>query len=157
VRKISKRKVAATIAISAILIGGGGAAAIAYWSAGGSGTGTATTGTSSNITVLQSSTISNLAPGAPVQALSGTFSNSNADPVFVTSITASIASVTVGGVAVTGCSGDDYTLDGATVTIGATVDTGTTWTGPTIEFKNKPLVDQNACKGATVNIAYSVS
>ena len=69
-RKISKRKVAATIAITAILVGGGGAAAIAYWSAGGSGTGSATTGTNSSITAVQTSTVTGLAPGSAAQTLS---------------------------------------------------------------------------------------
>ena len=55
----------AAIAITTILIGGGGAATFAYWYAGGTGTGSASTGTIAAITAVQTSTITGLAPGVP--------------------------------------------------------------------------------------------
>jgi hypothetical protein len=161
VRKISKRKVAATIAITAILIGGGGAAAIAYWSAGGTGTGTALTGTSTAITAIQTSTISGIAPGAAAQTLSGNFNNPGTSPAWVTSVTAAISSVTkaVGAPAGT-CDATDYTLSGAIMPVGAEIATGTAkgaWTGATIAFNDKASTLQDGCKGATVTITYTVS
>jgi hypothetical protein len=155
VRKFSKRKVAATIAITAILVGGGGAAAIAYWSAGGTGTGSATTGTSSSITVNETAPIGNLTPGGTTVALSGTFTNLNSGPVTITSVTATIT-----GTSVSGCLASDYSLSNAgvaTVPSGATsVLSGTNvgaWSGLTLSMANTAL-NQNACKGATVNISY---
>jgi len=136
------------------------AAAIAYWTVGGSGTGTADTGDVSNVTVVQTSTVAGMAPGDSAQTLSGTFTNPNAGPVYVGTVTASIASVTkdVGAVAGT-CDATDYTLASATITYNAEVlanDTST-WTGPTIKFNNKASTNQDPCKNATVNLAYTIS
>jgi hypothetical protein len=158
VRKISKRKVAATIAITAILVGGGGAAAIAYWSAGGSGTGTAVTGTNSSITAVQTSTVSGLAPGVAAQTLTGKFNNSNTSPSYVTSVTASIASVTKLGTGT--CDATDYTLTNAVMAVGAEIPAGSAqgaWTGATIAFNDKSGTNQDACKGATVNLSYAIN
>jgi hypothetical protein len=156
VRKISKRKVAATIAITAILVGGGGAAAIAYWSAGGSGTGSATTGTSAAINVTQTSTVTGLAPGSAAQTLGGTFTTSNPGKVYVTSVVPSITKVaTSAGVVIPGCTASDYTLTSAS--IGAEVGTGDTWTGASIGFNDKPSTNQDACKSAVLTITYAVS
>ena len=160
-RKNSKRKIAATIAITAILVGGGGAAAIAYWSSGGSGIGSATTGTNSGVTAVQTSTVASIVPGLAAQTLAGNFTNPNTSPTYVTSVTASIASVTkaVGAPAGT-CDSTDYTLASATMTVGAEVATGAAkgaWTGATIAFNDKVAVNQDACKGATVNLAYAVN
>jgi hypothetical protein len=155
----SKKRIAAVAIITLILVGGGGAATYAYWSAGGTGSGTATTGTSNAITAVQTSTVANLAPGSAAQDLSGNFTNTNSGPVYVTSVTASIASVTKGGLPITGCDATDYTLGNATMTVGASVPAGTTqgaWTGATIAFNNK-LTNQDACKGALVTLSYAVS
>ena len=157
-RKFSKRKVAATIAITAILIGGGGAAAIAYWDAGGTGTGSATTGTNAAITAIQTSTITNLVPGGAAQTLSGNFNNGNTTPTWVTSVTVSIASVTPVGANV--CDATNYTLANATMAVGAEIAPGSAkgaWTGATIVFNDKASTNQDGCKGATVNLAYVIS
>jgi hypothetical protein len=100
-----------------------------------------------------------LAPGSPAQTLSGTFNNPNQGPVYVGTVTVSIASVTKAGGAPAGtCNDTDYTLSAPAFTHNAEVvaaDTST-WTGPTIAFNNKAS-NQDACKGATVNLAYSIS
>jgi hypothetical protein len=160
VRKYSKRKIAATIAITAILVGGGGAAAIAYWSAGGAGSGTATTGTSTGLTAVQTSTITGITPGSAAQTLSGNFTNTNSAPSYVTSVTASISAVTKAvGAPAGSCSAADYTLTGAVMAVGATVPVGVaqgSWTGATLAFNNTAAL-QDGCKGATVTIAYAIS
>jgi hypothetical protein len=159
VRKYSKRKIAATIAITAILVGGGGAAAIAYWTGSGIGSGTAATGTSVAIVANQTSTVTNLVPGGAAQALSGNFTNSTGAPVLVNTVTASIASITQAVGTVGGCTSADYTLTGAAMAVGVNVATGTggSWSGATIQFKNNTLANQDGCKGATVNLAYAIS
>ena len=158
-RKYSKRKVAATIAITAILVGGGGAAAIAYWSAGGAGSGTATTGTSTAVTAVQTSSIAGITPGSAAQTLTGNFTNTNSAATFVTSVTASISLVTKAVGAPAGpCSAADYTLTGAVMPVGATVPVGVaqgSWTGATLAFNNT-AANQDGCKGATVTLAYTV-
>jgi hypothetical protein len=152
-----KRKVAL---VAAALIGATSVGAYAFWSSTGAGTGSAATGDVAAITVVQTSTVSGLAPGLSAQDLSGNFNNPNSGPVYITSVTASISSVTkaVGAPAGT-CDASDYTIAG-TAPVNAEVPAGNakgSWTGLTIQFNNKAGVNQDACKGATVNLAYSAN
>jgi len=153
------RKRLVVIVTAALLLTGGGIA-FAYWSAGGSGTGSATTGTNVPITAVQTSTISGMAPGDSAQTLSGNFNNTNTSPVYVTNVVASISSVTQAVGAVGSCDATDYTLASATMTVNAEVAAGSAkgaWTGATIKFNDKPSTNQDGCKGATVNLAYVVN
>jgi hypothetical protein len=155
-RKFTKKTVAVAAATAVLLTGAG--VAYAYWTAGGSGTGSAATGTNVAITAVQTSTVTAMGPGDSAQSLNGTFTNTNTGPVFVTSVTASIASVVKDAGAVAGtCDASDYTLAGAVMTVNADAlanDTST-WTGATIKFNNK-ATNQDQCKLATVNLAYSI-
>jgi hypothetical protein len=156
--KFKKRglKVAA-LAGGLVLVGG---VAFAYWTQGGAGTGTAATGSTDDITVQQTSVITNLAPGLPAQTLSGNFDNPNDGPVYVTSVTATIDSVTKAvGAPAGACTADDYTLSGATMAVGAQVPSGTakgSWSGASLAFNNTGD-NQDGCKGATVHLAYTAS
>jgi hypothetical protein len=153
------RKKTAIVAGLVLAVAGAGAA-YAYWTAGGSGTGSASTGTTTGITVNQTSTVSDMRPGDSPQTLSGDFTNTNDGPVYVTSVVASIGDVTKAQGAPAGtCTADDYTLANATMTVGTEVASGTNvgdWTGATIQFNNT-AANQDACKGATVAINYSVN
>jgi hypothetical protein len=158
-RKPNKKSVA--IMVAAVTVVAAGGAAFAYWTAGGSGTGSASTSASNaNVTVVQTSTVTAMQPGDAAQTLSGNFNNPNSGPAYVATVTASIASVDkASGVSGT-CDATDYTLAGAAMTVNAEVPAGTakgSWTGATIKFNNKSGVNQNACKGATVNLSYAVS
>lgn len=155
------RKFAAITALTVVVIAGGATAAFAYWTATGSGTGVATT--SSGVTAIvanQTTTISSLSPDGVVQTISGNFTNSNSSQVYVTSVTASIASVVKAQGAPAGtCDATDYTLLNTVMTIGRQIPPGTnvdTWSGATISFNNKST-NQDACKGATVNLAYAIA
>ena len=69
-RRITKRSVA-VLAGTVVVVAGAGVA-FAYWTAGGSGTGTAATGASTApITAVQTSTVADLRPGGAAQNLSG--------------------------------------------------------------------------------------
>ena len=153
-----KKKVAL---VTAALLAVSGGAAIAYWTVGGSGTGTAATGTSTDITVVQTTVVTDMYPGDTAQTLSGNFTNNSTGPVYVGTVTASIASVDKAGGAPTGtCDATDYTLANRAMTVGVEVPVGSgqgAWTGATIQFNNKLAENQDACKGATVNLAYAVS
>lgn len=147
-------------AITAVLMLVGGGIAFAYWTTTGTGTGSAASGTSGTITVNQTSVITNLNPGAAAQTLSGTFTNTTQAAYDVSSLTATVSSVTTspaGG----DCEANDYVIAGtATFGNGGAVPIGTgvgSWTGLTIAFVDEPAEDQNGCKGATVGLAYSVS
>ena len=100
-------------------------------------------------------------PGDTAQTISGTFDNSNAGPIHVGTVTASISSVVKAGGAPAGtCDATDFTLANAAMTVDADVPTGSAqgaWTGATLKFNNKAAVNQDACKLATVNLAYTIS
>ncbi len=157
-RTIKSKKAKLTAGTAAMVLIGGGAA-FAYWTGGGSGTGAATTANdAAGLTAVQTSTVTGMRPGDTAQALSGNFNNPNSSPAYVSTVTVSIASVTPVGAGT--CDATDYTLAGATMTVNAEVPTGTakgTWSGATIKFNNKPAVNQDGCKGATVNLSYTIA
>jgi hypothetical protein len=149
-RKLSRKGL---VVVTALVLVAAAGVAYAFWSTTGSGTGSASTGNVTAITVNQTSTVSGLAPGLPAQALSGNFDNPNSGPVYVTSVTA-----TVTGTDKAGCTASDYTISGSPATVGAQVASGSgvgSWSGITIAFNNKPSTNQDACKGATVSISYT--
>lgn len=133
------------------------AGAYAFWTAGGSGTGTAPTSAGTEALVVNQVTVLNdMYPGDSAQTISGTFDNGNDGPIRVATVTASIASVTGGDGA---CDATDYTLANAVMTVAANVPVGdgvSAWTGATIMFNNK-ATNQDGCKGATVNLAYAIA
>ena len=152
-----RRTLALTLALVALIAIGG--VVYAYWTGGGTGAGSATAGTAVNLTVNQTTSLTPMYPGDSAQVLAGTFDNANTGPIYVTTVTASISSVTKAGGAPAGtCDATDFTLAGATATVNAAVPVGTSqgaWTGPTLKFNNK-VSNQDACKGASVNLAYSI-
>jgi hypothetical protein len=157
--KFTKRRGFVLLGVIAALVVA--AAAIAYWTAGGSGTGTASTsnGTGS-LTINQTSPLTAMYPGDSPQTLSGDFDNPTGNLVQVAQVAVSISSVTKAGNPVVGCDASDYTITGSPMTVGAEVPAGSntgSWSGATIQFNDKPTVNQDACKGATVNLSYTAS
>jgi hypothetical protein len=158
--KLSRSRALVPLAVLALL--GAGIAAYAYWTTSGSGSGTAHVATApSALTVNQTTVLTALYPGGSAQTLSGTFDNPNAGPVYVGTVTVSISSVTKAAGAPAGtCDATDFTLTGAAMAVGAEVPAGSgkgSWTGATLAFNDKPATNQDACQGATVNLAYAVS
>ncbi len=155
-RKLSTRqKIAATGTAAVVAVAGAGTA-YAYWTSTGSGTGSATTSAgASNLTLAQTSNISNMYPGDSAQAITGTVTNNAGNSAYVTAVTASISGVTGGAGA---CDASDYTLATPTMTVCRDVVAGgsATFTGATIKFNNK-TTNQDGCKGATVVLAYAAS
>jgi hypothetical protein len=159
--KFSKKKTLAVVAGGALILGAIGIA-YAYWTAGGTGTGSGETGTSVAITAVQTSDITNIRPGGEPQTLSGNFTNTNDEPVFVTSVTVTVDSVTQTpeGIIAGSCEVDDYVIVDGVMPVNAEVPVGTAqgaWTGATIAFVNEPAEDQGGCQGATVNLAYVIA
>src|SRR4051794_38550546 len=97
--------------------------ALAYWTAGGSGTGSASAaGSQTPLTANQTSTLTAMYPGDSPQTLSGDFTNPNSGPIRVGTVTASIASVTKAAGAPAGtCDSSDFTLSSAAMTVNAEV------------------------------------
>lgn len=150
----SRKSIVITGTVAGVLVGG---AAFAYWTASGDGTGAATTSAgASNLAVNQTSSISNMYPGDSAQTIRGTVENKAANSAYVASVTATIAGVTKAtGVAGT-CDATDFTLASAVMPVAQDIASGATVTfsGATIKFNNKNE-NQDACKGATVNLAYA--
>lgn len=154
----TKKRVGVIGTVAAVAIAG---AAYAYWTAGGSGTGSASAANAQTaLTVNQTSTLVPMYPGDSAQTISGNFTNPNSGPIRVGTVTASIGSVTKDvGAPVGTCDATDFTLGSAAMAVNAEVPAGTgvgSYTGATIRFNNKAS-NQDACKGATVSLAYAIS
>ena len=160
-RSFTKRS--PVLLVSLLLLAVGAGVAFAFWTADGTGTGSAATGDTSSLTVVQTSVVTDLRPGGSPQGLSGDFTNPAANgPVFVTDVTVSIESVAKAAGAAAGvCDASDYVLSNPVMDVNQTVPTGAAqgaWGVPedraTIQFDNKPTTNQDQCKGATVTLAY---
>jgi hypothetical protein len=149
------------LALGVVLVLAGGGVALAYWTAGGSGSGSgAAAGAQTPLVANQTTTLAAMYPGDSAQTISGDFDNANPGPSYVSTVTASIASVTKAAGVTGACDATDFALANATMTVGAEVPSGTgkgSFAGATIKFNNKANVNQDACKGATVNLAYTLS
>ncbi len=155
--RTKKKSVAVLIAMVIAFTGIG--VAYAYWTSDGTGSGGAATGTSQDVVINQTSTISAMGPGVAAQVLSGNFDNPGPTAATVTTVTVSISSISGAGVG--GCDAADYVLTGAAMTvignpIAVGVDVGA-WGGATIAFLASATENQDGCKSATVNLAYVAS
>src|SRR5438552_16639574 len=90
--RMRNKKRALVVIASLVAAGGVGSVAFGYWTQSGAGTGSATTGTTSNALQVSQATASGVMPGVPV-ALSGTIANSNSATVRVSGLTG-VVSVT---------------------------------------------------------------
>jgi hypothetical protein len=136
--------------------------AAAYWQSGGTTAGAAQVAeTQSPLRVNQTADLAATGPGVPAQTLRGTFDNRNGQPVHVSTVVVSIASVSKApGAAAGSCDASDFTLGHRVIAVAADVPSGRgtgAWNGGSVAFNNKPGVDQNACQGATVHLGYTAS
>jgi hypothetical protein len=134
--------------------------AFAFWTGGGSGTGSGAAANGVNdLTAKQTTVLDAMYPGDNAQTISGKIDNPNDGPVYVSTVTVDIASVTAGGAPAVGCDKTDFTLANTTMNVNAQVASGTnvgSFSGATIKFNNK-ATNQDACKGVTVNLAYTIA
>jgi hypothetical protein len=155
--KKNKRRATKVVALAAALVVAGGAA-FAWWTAGGSGTGSASTGNVTGITINQTSSVAGLYPGGPVAPLTGTFTNTNSGPVYVAQVSVAIqvgwTSQTNG--AKPACTAGDFALVQPAAT-NAEVPSGTGvsgWSGGSIQLVNA-AANQDNCKGVSVPLVYT--
>jgi len=151
------KRVAAIAAVLALVVAG---IATAYWTQGGSGTGSANTGTTTAIVVHQTSPVAGLYPGGPAVTLSGNFDNSNAGPVLVSAVTAVVDPAFTAQADLTkpACTPADFVIAGA-APVGVQIPSGNAvgaWTGLTIQMQNSAS-NQDNCKNVTVTIDYTAS
>ena len=153
-----RRKAAVTISTAVILAASTGA--IAHWTVHGSGGGAAASGVSTSVTITQTTTPNGLFPGGPPADLAGAFDNANDGPVVVDSVSATVSSITRTVAAINAalpCLAADYQLSGFPATVATPIPSGTnvgSWSGGSIQLLDSGA-NQDGCKGATVNLAYS--
>ena len=152
--RMLNRKSAAIVGVLVLFAAAG---AYAYFTQTGTGDGTAATGSGTGVVVIQTSTVTELTPGSAAQPLSGNFNNPNPGTVRVVSVTASLQSVTGGAGGTPACTIADYQINNPTAAVNLTIAAGNgvgSWSGPTIQMLD-PNTNQDACKGATVNVQYT--
>lgn len=151
-RSISNKKKAAAVLGAGVIALTSGGVALAYWTSSGTGTGTAATGSTSSVTVVETTPVTNLYPGGNV-TLAGKFNNSNSGSVKVGTVTATLGTLPAG------CVAGDFTLTTPTAAVNAEIPTGTgvgAWSGIVLAM-NDTSANQDACKSASLTINYSVS
>lgn len=153
-RLFHNKKVTAFAVIGVLVVAGG---AYAYWTTGGTGTGSATTGDAVAVSITQIGTVTDLVPGSTAQGVNFTITNSEATPQYVTSVSFAIDSIeTAPGVAAVGCSVADFTLVQPTAINAdqAPGDTDHNPSGATIAMNNL-ATNQDGCKDVTVNLEFT--
>jgi hypothetical protein len=156
VRRQMSRKAMVVVAVVAFVATAG--VAFAYWSATGSGSGSAATGTTSGLTVVQTSSPTGLYPGGTV-ALSGNFDNPNSGKVYIAAVTATVTPFSVRpDLTKPACTEADFTISGS-ATVAAEIPVGPgvgSWAGLSLNMTDA-ATNQDNCKNVTVPITYSAS
>ena len=155
-RSISKKSRVAIAGAVVVAITGGGVA-YGFWSTSGSGAGIAKNASgAASLSIQQTAAPADLAPGMPAGVISGTVHNTAAHSAYVHSITVSVSGVTQATGATGTCDSSDYTLANPIMTVNAELPTdgSATFSGATLAFNDKDS-NQDGCKGATVQLAYS--
>lgn len=173
-KKFTRKRAVVTgiVAVAVLAISG---VAVAYWTSSGSGTGSATTGTATNdLSFTQTSSNTGLAPGVAAEGITGTVENTQSvggNDEYVSSVTVSISSVTETAGEITDwgsdgdpgtdgtytCSASDYTLSNTTMTVDTDIapQASADFSGASIAFNDLAGTNQDACQGATVNLAFT--
>ena len=158
--RLSKKLTA--VAVGTVAAVGAATAAFAFWTTNGQGTGSVSTGDITSLVVNQTTPISGLYPDGPAQTLAGNFNNPNPGKAYISSVTATLVSVTQGAGAVEGkpaCTPGDFELAGS-APVNQEINPGNgqgSWSGLTVRLVNKPDANQDNCKNATLNIAYTAN
>jgi hypothetical protein len=116
--------------------------------------------TSNNsLTVTQTSTMENLAPGVAPAAITGRVRNNSTEQTHITAVEVEITSVTTSAQADPGrCSASDYIVYSPYMPVGRTLGARESlpFSGASIGFRNK-ATNQNACKDATIHLLYTAN
>ena len=149
-----KSRALAAVALAAALVLAGGTAAFAYWSAQGSGTSAATTGTSTSFTITSVTPAGALMPGGASETVAFTVHNPGTATQQLSGLAVTVASA--GGVAwntTPGCSADDFALGTPVFTAGEIAGSGQLSGTVSISMLDRG-VSQDACQGVTVPLYF---
>ena len=152
-----KKKSAALVTagvITVAVVGG----AYAYWTTTGSGTGSATTGTSTDFVVTTDAATGNLlTPGGPTQTVAFHIQNTNSGAQYLTAVAVTVANPNGSAwTSVSGCSAADYSVGTPVFTPGQ-IASGSTLDGTVTISMNNLGSNQDGCKNAAVPLYVSAS
>ena len=137
----------------------GGSSSAPTGSATSPSPGGSSTGASENdphLTIVQTSTITGIAPGLEPAQITGRVTNDGAASTYVTTVTVRVAGITVARPGT--CDATDFDLLDGTMPVGRTLAPGESadFTGARISFHDK-VTNQDACQAAVVNLGYASS
>lgn len=151
-----KRALTAIVALVVLSVAGG---AFAYFTTSGEGKGSAAVGTSSEVSITQLGSVTNLQPGGEPQAVDFAITNPLETKQYISNVVVSIG--TINAPAATGgltCTESDFTLTQPNA-INQDLSHGETKfqpSGATIAMIDSTS-NQDGCKGATVNLVFKAS
>jgi hypothetical protein len=156
-RKISKtaKLAVAGVSVGTLAVSG---VAYAYWSTTGTGSGSATTGTSSVFAVTSDAATGGLlTPGGPTDTVAFHVKNNNSGVQRLTAVAVTVAnSDGTEWTAAPGCSAADYTVGTPSFTAGD-IAAGATKDGTVTISMNNLGTSQDGCKGVTVPLYIAAS
>jgi hypothetical protein len=160
--KFTRKRVLAAVSAVGILVVA--VAAFAYWTTSGSGSGSATAGSDAGVTVA-GNPADGIYPGGNKAVTTVITNSSSTQAQYVTNLHVTISIDSAHATA--GCLAADFTYkadseaSGAsnphTVSLNQEIAAGSTLSVPGKVYMADTAVNQDACKGATVNLAYSVN
>ena len=151
-RHLTKKRAVILAVVAAMAFS---AAAIAYFTAGGSGTGSATVGTSATALITQTNTLGGLYP-ATSQPVNLDIKNTGTGSQFVNAVhLASIAADSGHASCDVSSSGANASFTMADVTVGQTLAAGATTSKSGSLAMNDTGVSQDSCQGATLTLTFS--
>jgi hypothetical protein len=138
---------------AAVIVAAGAGTALAYWSTTGSGTGSATTGTSSDLAVVIAAPTGDLlTPGGPTDTVSFTVTNPNTGHQNYSNALATVTSTSNAG-----CNASDFSISNLVPGYADLASNATATGSFDLQMINKTDTSQDACKGVTVNLKVAVS
>ena len=151
-RHLTKKRAVILAVVAAMAFS---AAAIAYFTAGGSGTGSATVGTSATALITQTNTLSALYPSTS-QTVNLDIKNTGTGSQFVNKVHLdSIAADAAHASCDVSSSGANAAFTMADVTVGQTLAAGATVSKSGSLAMNDTGTSQDSCQGATLTLTFS--
>ena len=146
------------IVTTAALLAVGGGAAFAYWTATGTGNTTTTAGSSANFTITSTVAGGALSPNGPTQTVTFVVTNPGTGVQKLSAVAATVADTTgAAWTAVSGCSATDFAVGTPSFTVTEIPANGTVTGTVTLQMVDRPGVNQDGCKGATVPLHFAAS
>ncbi len=153
--RITKKKAAVVLVVASVAMAGAGGA-YAFWTTGGTGSGTATAGTNTPFNITQDAAITGLVLGVP-QTVNFTVANPAGFAQYLTGVSASVVPFTAQADATKpACTAGDFTVSTPSIASGD-INAGGTRGGTTVLTLVNKATNQDNCKGASISLAYTAS